>query len=264
MSAAPDPTSSRRWTPTPASSPPSPRDLTPHVAALQVTGPRRPRRRGLGRRRSPTTGCCSPTRTSWPRATRGRAVFSDGTRGRRRRRRRRPAVRPRGGPRPDATPAAGRPRRRRRRCGSGQLVVAVGNPLGPGRLGHRRGGQRAGPLAAHPRRPDGAGGRGRHPDRRRAQPRATPAARSPTPRPAWSASTPPSPAGVSASPCPINDTSRRIIGALVERRPGAPGLPRAGQHARAAAGAARRADRPAARAADRRRRPRRARPTGRG
>ena len=37
-------------------------DLTPHVAALQVTGARRPRRRRPSS--SPTTGCCSPTRTS--------------------------------------------------------------------------------------------------------------------------------------------------------------------------------------------------------
>ena len=55
----------------------------------------------------------------------------------------------------------------------------------------------------------------------------------------------------------MNDTSRRIIAALVERRPGPAGLPRAGQHPGAAAGGAGRADRPAAGAADRRRRPRR-------
>ena len=36
---------------------------------------------------------------------------------------------------------------------------------------------------------------------------------------------------------PMNDTSRRIIAALVERRPGAAGLPRAGQHPGSAAGA---------------------------
>ena len=56
---------------------------------------------------------------------------------------------------------------------------------------------------------------------------------------------------------PINDTSRRIIATLVERRPGAPRLPRAGQHPGAATGGAGRAHRAAAGAADRRRRPRR-------
>ncbi len=52
----------------------------------------------------------------------------------------------------------------------GQLVVAVGNPLGLAGLGHRRGGQRPGPVPAHPQRRRRPADRGRDPDRRRPQP----------------------------------------------------------------------------------------------
>ena len=63
---------------------------------------------------------------------------------------------------------------------------------------------------------------------------------------------------------PINDTSRRIIGALVEDGRVRRAYLGPGQHAGPAAGGAGRAHRATARPADRRRRPRGARPTGPG
>ena len=81
--------------------------------------------------RRPATGSWSPTRTSSARRGTGRADFVDGTQVDVHRGRRRPALRPRG---PARRPTR-RPRRPSRsatptRSWSGQLVVAVGNPLG--------------------------------------------------------------------------------------------------------------------------------------
>ena len=71
----------------------------------------------------------------------------------------------------------------------GQLVVAVGNPLGLAgsvTAGRR---QRARPVAADPQRRGRPGGRGRDPDRRRAQPRQLRRRARRLARPGWSGST---------------------------------------------------------------------------
>ena len=142
-------------------------DLTPHVAALEVTG--RDGRSGAGSAVVVTAdGLLLTNAHVVSRAARGRAVFSDGSE----------AdvdvvgadplsdlavVRARTSTPPPATlgdagSAPGRPAGRRRR-----------QSPGADRLGDRGRGQRAGPVAAHARRAGGAGGRGRDPDRRRAQ-----------------------------------------------------------------------------------------------
>ena len=173
-------------------------EVTPHVAALQVTG--RDGRGGAGSAVVVTgDGLLLTNAHVVGQAHRGRAVFTDGSEtdvdvvgadplsdlA---------VVRARGATPPpavlgNAEDAAGGAARRRRR-----------QPARAGRLGHRRRGQRARPLAA---RPGTAGRRGWSRTSSRPTPRstrATPAARSPTRRPGSSASTPRWPAGVSASP----------------------------------------------------------------
>ena len=140
---------------------------------------------------------------------------------------------------PSCAPTA----RRRRPAGLGDADRAAGRPAGrrgrqparPGRLGHRRRGQRARPVAAGPRRGDAArSSRTSSRPTPRSTP-ATPAARSPTRRGrVVGINTAVAGIGLGLA-VPINATTRRIIDALDAPRPGPARLPRPGQRARPAA-----------------------------
>ena len=111
---------------------------------------------------------------------------------------------------PSATPG---------RC---RLVTGRGRrqPAGADRLGDRRGGQRARPSLPTRDGAHGAGGRGRDPDRRRAQPRQPGGALADSSR-VVGINTAVAGWGLGLA-VPINDTTRRIIGSLPTAACGAP------------------------------------------
>ena len=235
-------TTSRRWTPTRTWWRPWPRRsrrTSPRCRSARRAGRPRPGRPWC----SPVTASCSPTRT-WsgerpraarpsPTAPRPTSTWWAPTRCPTSPWSAAAASTPPPAVLGDADVAAGRPAGRRGR-----------QPARPRRLGHRRRGQRAGPVDADPLGPGRPGHRGRHPDRRGPEPgqlrrRAGRRGR-PDRRHQHRGRRHRARPGRSGQRHHPPDHLRAAA-----RRPGPPGLPRPGEHPGAAAGTARRPDRPA-------------------
>ena len=108
----------------------------------------------------------------------------------------------------------------------GQLVVAIGNPLGFAGHGHGRRRLRARTVARDARRPDESPGRERHPDRCRAQPRQLGRRAGRLARSRRRHQHRGRRASVSGLPCPIDAATRGIIEIPDRQRPRPSRVPR--------------------------------------